>query len=186
LDDDCLGWAVPPTTFAYILCFRLDREKEKLEREKGEAPESVSVPEKVWFTRQTVPNACCTVAILHSIFNSGVSLAPDSPLALFAQTTKDMSAEDRAAALHSATDIAELHKEFGQLGATGVPGTGEDIDLHYAAIVHVTHALTIQPSPSVHGPFPEGFVVAGAKVLRSLIAKGDQNSPFSVVALSTV
>ena len=72
--DEALLAMVPQPVRAVLLLFPLSKvaeEHRKQEQETIDNSESTqTVSENVWFTKQTVPNACGTVGLLHAVFNN--------------------------------------------------------------------------------------------------------------------
>lgn len=65
-----------------------------------------TISEKVYFLRQTIKNACGTVALIHAVANaSQLELKSDSALQKFLESTKGMSPDERGAELEKAKVI---------------------------------------------------------------------------------
>lgn len=96
------------------------------------------VPEGVYFMKQTIGNACGTIALLHSVANclDLLSLAPDSSLSKFFAKTAVMNPEERGRELESSSQIAETHASSAHAGQTAAPDLAAEIDYHFVAFVH--------------------------------------------------
>jgi ubiquitin carboxyl-terminal hydrolase L3 len=59
--------------------------------------------QQVWYTRQTIGNACGTIGVLHAVGNNlnEYSIDPDSWFGKFFQATRDMTPEQRASHLET-------------------------------------------------------------------------------------
>lgn len=71
-----------------------------------------------FFCKQTIANACGTIALLHAAVNAGVPLIEDSFLHSFVNRTRDMTPALRAAALQNDTVLDAVHGQFAQVGTT--------------------------------------------------------------------
>jgi len=89
----------------------------------------------MFFIKQTIPNACGTIGVLHAIINSGLTIGPTSPLSRFVEQGQDQTPEERAALLEKTPLFAEVHQEVAQQGQSAVP-TNLDTDLHFTVFVH--------------------------------------------------
>jgi ubiquitin carboxyl-terminal hydrolase L3 len=84
---------------------------------KSSAPTSVP---GLYFTKQTVGNACGTVALIHIIANNrnAVEVAPAGIMDRFLSETDALTPEERARALETATDIQQSHQSSAVEGQT--------------------------------------------------------------------
>ena len=59
--------------------------------------------QQVWYTRQTIGNACGTIGVLHAVGNNlnEYSIDPDSWFGKFFQATRSMTPEQRASHLET-------------------------------------------------------------------------------------
>nr|ODN88356.1 ubiquitin carboxyl-terminal hydrolase L3 [Cryptococcus depauperatus CBS 7841] len=107
------------------------REKEDEENEgwKGEG---------LWWIKQTIPNACGSIGLLHALLNlpegDATSLTPGSELAQFKAMSLSMSGAERANLLEKATFFSDAHTAAAQTGQSNVP-TDLDVDTHFIAFV---------------------------------------------------
>jgi Ubiquitin carboxyl-terminal hydrolase, family 1 len=86
----------------------------------------------LWYSRQTVSNACGTVAMLHAYANNpDVEPAAGSFLGRFLEATKDMTPDERARFLEhpeeGEPDIEEAHQEAAQEGQSAPPPEDEQV-----------------------------------------------------------
>lgn len=71
--------------------------------------------------KQTISNACGTVALIHAVANNQDRvILNDGPLKRFLEATKDAGPEERAAKLEGDDDICETHDAVAQEGQTAV------------------------------------------------------------------
>ena len=94
--------------------------------------------------KQTVPNACGTIAILHAIGNLDKDLfdkvvKPDSYLDKFFKDTKTniMSPTAIATYLENDETIDALHSEASHQGQSEVPDVEEDVTNHFVAFRYI-------------------------------------------------
>eukprot|EP00188_Purpureofilum_apyrenoidigerum_P003526 Plantae.Rhodophyta-Purpureofilum_apyrenoidigerum.ctg37212.p1 GENE.Plantae.Rhodophyta-Purpureofilum_apyrenoidigerum.ctg37212~~Plantae.Rhodophyta-Purpureofilum_apyrenoidigerum.ctg37212.p1 ORF type:complete len:230 (-),score=57.64 Plantae.Rhodophyta-Purpureofilum_apyrenoidigerum.ctg37212:269-958(-) len=135
---------VPRPVLAVVLLFPLT---EKIvsasdEREKHDVGvENSSVD--VFFCRQTISNACGTIALLHSISNNmdRISMKPGSFFTEFVEKAKDASPEQRAQMLEADNDLEQVQDRFSKEGDTSVPNPQEVVDTHFIAFVHSNGGL---------------------------------------------
>lgn len=92
-----------------------------------------------YFCKQTISNACGTIALLHAVTNAArhgaLALAPGSFLADFAERTKGMTPVERAAALEADDGLDKAHATFAAQGQTDAPPADEKLNLHFVAFV---------------------------------------------------
>lgn len=99
------------------------------------------LPSKVWFTKQTVGNACGTVGLLHVFGNCQEILAEGKALRCFYEKVRDMTPDDRAKALETDKSIAFAHRGIANRGP-GKPATEHDeVAHHFVAFVQVDNHL---------------------------------------------
>ena len=127
------------------------RASEKARREQAEQSAnnnaaSEAVSPAVWFTRQTIGNACGTIGVLHAVANTQheYPIADDSWFARFFAATRTMTPVERAA--HLEADDSPRARACGAASSatssTAVPEADEEVDLHFVALVHVDGGCT--------------------------------------------
>ena len=118
LDDELLAM-VPAPRYAVILLIPLTDKIEAASAQALAKDESTSAPSSLFFCKQTIGNACGTIALLHAAINANVPAAPlteDSFFDSFAKKTKDMNPDQRATALHDDESLGTIHAQFAQVG----------------------------------------------------------------------
>ncbi|KAJ2983256.1 hypothetical protein NUW54_g10653 [Trametes sanguinea] len=88
----------------------------------------------VFWMKQTISNACGTMALLHALINSDVTFAPESPIEKFIDICKDKTPEERAKILETTPLFANIHADAASTGQTSVPAD-LDTDLHFTCFV---------------------------------------------------
>jgi len=143
--DPVLLDMVPKPVKAIIMVFPLTEKLEELRRdEDGRIAKDGQhkLDPGVVFIKQTIPNACGTIALLHAFANAGVEIDPASPLENFFQEIASLSPSERAKALEETTLFAEAHVAAASLGQSAAPSADEVVDLHFITFVQVPSAVT--------------------------------------------
>ncbi|KAJ2536051.1 Ubiquitin carboxyl-terminal hydrolase isozyme L3 [Coemansia sp. RSA 1933] len=185
LDDELLGM-VPQPVHALIFLFPLTNKFEELRKQEALSSENKVSP-NVWFMKQTIGNACGTMAIFHALGNNQKTLPIGGDLAAFFEKVKDMSPEERAAELEQSRPLAEAHKSGAAEGQTEAPAADASVDHHYAAYALVDGDLYELDgrlsAPINHGPSTD-VLKDGARIIKKRIAsfEGDSQA-FSVISL---
>ena len=161
-DDELLAF-VPAPVLAVILLYPLTDESEarRLEElEQEPATRMDSVPDSLFYMKQTIGNACGTIALMHCLANvcapagaaaeegggegggeaeETVARQAGSFLDKFLGETAGMTPEAIGEHLEAgrgcAGSLHEMHGEAAQDGATRPPGVDEEINLHFVAFV---------------------------------------------------
>ncbi|XP_073252388.1 ubiquitin carboxyl-terminal hydrolase isozyme L3-like isoform X2 [Porites lutea] len=143
LDPELLA-IIPQPACALLLLFPTsDKYQEfKKEQEDKVLKNGQEVSPNVYFMKQTIGNACGTVAIIHSIANNtDVLQLEEGFLKRFIESTKSLSPEEKGAKLESDENISEAHEACAQEGQTETPSAEDHVDLHFVAIVHKDGSL---------------------------------------------
>ncbi|XP_074264757.1 ubiquitin carboxyl-terminal hydrolase 3-like isoform X2 [Silene latifolia] len=117
LDEELLAM-VPQPVLAVLFLYPLTTESEA-ERVKEDSVDK-EYNKKVYFTQQTVGNACGTVGLLHAIGNvtSEIKLREDSFLDRFYKATANMNPRERALFLEKDTEMESAHSVAATAGDT--------------------------------------------------------------------
>jgi len=141
--------------------------------------------------KQTIRNACGTIALLHSVGNclDQVPLAADSTLQRFFDKTKDMSPEERGRELEKSSEISQTHESSAQAGQTTAPDIDSDVDFHFVAFVQKNGKL-LQLDGRLDGVIEHGpssaatFLQDAAATCTKIMAQNPDCLNFTAVALS--
>ncbi|KAJ3539617.1 hypothetical protein NMY22_g4653 [Coprinellus aureogranulatus] len=134
LDEDLLS-IVPQPTKAVILLFPdvpEAKEYQKAEDERIARDGQPHLDPTIYYVKQTIGNACGTIALIHALANSKVTWEPNSPLHDFIAETKEKTPEERAELLESRPLFANIHAETAQDGQTA---PNINTDLHFVCFV---------------------------------------------------
>jgi ubiquitin carboxyl-terminal hydrolase L3 len=164
-------------------------------RQEKAAPGIVAKePEKLYYMKQTVSNACGTVALLHCVANARstgrLALLPDSPLERFLSATAGLTPEQRAHRLETDEAIVRVHDAAAREGQTAAPLLEDRVDHHFVALVEVEGRLW-QLDGRREGPVmgaacehQEDFLSRAAAVCKEHMARDPTNLRFNVLALA--
>lgn len=171
LDPELLSF-LPQPIVAIILLYPFDKDPSSKERGLE------TVPPDVYYLKQTISNACGTIALIHSIGNlrNVITFQPGSVLDKFFKETESMTPEERAKRLENDHEFARSHEETAKDGQTSAPALEDEVDHHFLAFVQVGGRLYeldgIKKGPVDHGPSsPDTFAVDSGKVCQEIMAK---------------
>ena len=107
------------------------------------------VPGGVYYMKQTISNACGTVAMIHSVANSLDSISLENGILKdFLEATKESSPEERAKQLEENDNVCEVHDNIAREGQTAVSSKK----------LTKIHFLVKRPVPrSIFGQFSVNF-----------------------------
>eukprot|EP00475_Leptophrys_vorax_P040059 TRINITY_DN736_c0_g1_i1.p1 TRINITY_DN736_c0_g1~~TRINITY_DN736_c0_g1_i1.p1 ORF type:complete len:236 (+),score=88.03 TRINITY_DN736_c0_g1_i1:38-745(+) len=191
--DPELLMMVPQPAQAIVVLFPITelseahkKEEDALIKEKGQ-----TVSPDVYFTKQTVGNACGTVGIIHTILNlrQFFHFDEDKFFHKFYNATKDMTPMERAKALEENTDIEVAHEAAAASGDSKQPASLDEVNLHFFSLVNVGNTIYEldgrKSFPINHGPTsPETFVSDAVAVVRKFMERDPTNLNFSMCALA--
>lgn len=108
--------SVPAPQYAVLLLFpmtdKLRSASQKNESEEDSKPKSEDQP---FFCKQTISNACGTIALIHAALNSPLEFEGGSFLHAFRRRTGPLSPDERAAALQDDKSLDAVHGQFAQV-----------------------------------------------------------------------
>ena len=160
---------VPQPVKAFMFLFPVDIRDSKTIEFKG----------KCWFSKQTIGNACGTVAVIHALANSGMA---QHKLLEYIESTKEMTPLERGKVLEKADFIEKAHTVTAKLGSTEMD---ESTDLHFVTLLPINGRIVEFDGrydyPIDHGPFTN-FFEDTAKLLQGIVVKAN-TSKFNLMAL---
>ncbi|CAG9326767.1 unnamed protein product [Blepharisma stoltei] len=145
-------WAIdmlPQPVLALFLLYPISDRSRTARQERVSLCEAENreISQNLYYMKQTVGNACGTIAAIHAIANSlnsellsqRIILAEGSFLQRFLDRTWNLTPEERGRLLEEGedleSDIESEHQRAAAEGQSRVPGHNERVDLHFIAIV---------------------------------------------------
>jgi ubiquitin carboxyl-terminal hydrolase L3 len=148
------------------------------------------VSPSLYYMKQTVGDACGTVATLHAIANARpyVEFKKDSYISKLLETTDSMTPEDIAAHLEEDTDIEELHQTAVEEGQSETPESGT-VNTHFVCFSHSEGSLYEldgrKKFPINHGPSSQETLLQDACAAIKLFMERDPDEiRFTIMALA--
>uniref|UniRef100_A0A0R3TC69 Ubiquitin carboxyl-terminal hydrolase n=1 Tax=Rodentolepis nana TaxID=102285 RepID=A0A0R3TC69_RODNA len=199
---------VPGPVLSLLLLYPLNEETET------NPIGTLSPEEKCFFMKQTIHNACGTVAIIHALANNtdafDIKCMPfflslnfilrfthlnlacflAVPwLCQFLEKTSECSPKHRGQALENEEELSEIHEIYAQEGQTEAPDSESRIDLHFIAFINANgHLIELdgrKDGPILHGDTSNATFLADAcKVIDKFMARDPTNLNFSLMALT--
>ncbi|MCO5555274.1 hypothetical protein L7F22_008819 [Adiantum nelumboides] len=161
--------------------------------EQGNKDQDKKVSSNVYFMKQTVGNACGTVALLHAVGNnlSQMALTQGSYFERFFEATAKLTPDERAEALEKDDEIETVHSVAACAGDTAPPDLNTSVDLHFICFVCVDGCLYEldgrRSEPTYHGSSsPETLLEDAVEVIKSVIKSNPNSVNFNVIAFSKV
>jgi len=192
LDEPLLAM-VPQPVLAVMLLFPVGN---SYKEENAAQAEEISkngqvVSENVFSMKQTISNACGTVALFHAIGNNleKLELEEGSPLAKFFEECKGKSRDEIGSLLEKADAVSTAHEASAHSGQTEAPPIEEQQDLHFIAFVHKDgHLYELDGNkdfPINHGKTTEETLLQDAvPVVRKFMSRNPADLRFTVMALA--
>jgi len=197
LDPDLLGM-VPQPVKALVLLFPMTKCSEAFGEERAKELSVPEFPADLFYTNQTVSNACGTVALLHAVGNNveaiggGGGLDEDGVLSKFFKATAALDPKAKAKFMEAdAPDLANTHAQHAQQAgnATETPSLEDEVEHHFIAFVHHNGSLWEldgrKPLPLNCGQSkPEDLLQDAAKECQKYMKADPDNMKFSVMAFT--
>eukprot|EP00640_Fibrocapsa_japonica_P004213 CAMPEP_0113944566 /NCGR_PEP_ID=MMETSP1339-20121228/34501_1 /TAXON_ID=94617 /ORGANISM="Fibrocapsa japonica" /LENGTH=236 /DNA_ID=CAMNT_0000949803 /DNA_START=85 /DNA_END=795 /DNA_ORIENTATION=- /assembly_acc=CAM_ASM_000762 len=186
-------WAlamVPQPVAAVLLLFPIKEasEQHKSEEEAIITESGQEVSSEVYYMKQTVGNACGTVALLHAAGNLSKTVPPveGSFLQKFMERTSNMSPEEIAEALHDDDEIEDVHGDAAQQGQTEAT---MDVATHFVCFVEKEGCMYEldgrKKFPINHGASsPESLLADACRVVQGFMARDPEEVKFTITALA--
>ena len=192
-DPDLLAM-VPQPVHAVLLLFPITDASERARAEEAEAiaRDGQTVSDRVYFTRQTIGNACGTIGVLHAVGNNlhrYESMSSDCYFSDFFAKTKEMDPDERAAYLERDDGIESAHAGAVAAGETACPTVDDEVNLHFVALVHVDGGLyeldVRKRTPLRHGTTSEATLLQDAvPVIKKFVDRAEGNVNFNAIAMA--
>ncbi|CAN8066677.1 unnamed protein product [Agarophyton chilense] len=183
---------VPSPQYAVILLFPLT---DKIVAAEAKATSSFETDssKQPFFCKQTIGNACGTIAVLHAALNTTSDAFPlreNSFLDNFLKTTKEMDSSQRATKLQEDDSLDSIHEEFAQQGQTSAPSADEKVEVHFICFVErdgMLYELDGRKGyPVNHGQSAQTTILQdSAKVIKEkFMALDPTENRFTILSLS--
>lgn len=189
LEPEMLEW-IPKPVKSIILLFPCSDAYEKHRSEEDEklAANPPKTPNDLFYMKQLTPNACGTVALIHSIANNKDITLEDGVLKKFVDKALPLNPDERGKALLEDTTFQECHQNLAQEGQTEADPQ-EKVNHHFVAFIEKDGELYELDGrknfPVKHGSTSEGkFVEDAAKVCKEFMARDPEELRFTVIALT--
>jgi ubiquitin carboxyl-terminal hydrolase L3 len=190
LDPDLLSM-VPKPVLAVLLLFPISSASEEARIAQDAGFQAQSVPSDLYFLKQTVSNACGTIALMHAVGNNRntLNLEQGSFFANFFAGAETEDAEQRAKKLEASDELERVHMESAQSGQSEVPSLETPVDLHFIAFVQKDGTMWEldgrKAGPVNHGHSSPETVLedAAAVIQREFVARDPDSVQFTMVAL---
>lgn len=153
VDDEMITF-LPQPIYAFLFIYPIGNKDGYLEKRHKEGPSPENPP---WYTKQTLRNACGTVALIHAIANTPLKdkVKPDSWLGKFFSESEGKTPEERADIMLHDTALHQLHNGNAEESSIEIPADLK-IDTHFIAfIVHNGQLWELDGRkgyPISHGP----------------------------------
>jgi ubiquitin carboxyl-terminal hydrolase L3 len=191
-------WAlemVPRPVHALLFLFPIKEASETHRAEEAARIASVgqTVDPRIFFTKQTIGNACGTIGILHTLANTSTATGGPIPIPAEAWTMRFMnknsaaSPDERAAALEADDGAEEAHASVVSAGQSAVV---DDTYLHFVALVEKGGNLYEldgrKETPINHGPTTQDtFLNDAVRVVKAFMDRDPEELRFTMVAFVT-
>ncbi|XP_046852711.1 ubiquitin carboxyl-terminal hydrolase isozyme L3-like [Xenia sp. Carnegie-2017] len=183
---------IPQPTCALVLLFPCSDKyyRYKEEEEERIKNEGQIVSKDLYYTKQTIGNACGTVALIHCVANNTRQISLEEGfLKTFIDSTRSLTPDERATKLECNEALIQAHDNFAQDGDTETPSREEEVNLHFVALIqkdgHLYELDGRKKYPINHGvSSPETFIKDAAEVCRNYMKRDPDNLRFTVIALS--
>lgn len=155
-----------------------------------ECPVDTSASRKLYFMRQTIANACATMALIHMIANrcdEDKDFEPDSTIRKFIVESKQLEPQVKADKFESCQTIATAHEKATNEGQTEPPSASESVEYHFISIIYKDDTIYEmdgrKEAPVNHGKTTaETFLKDGMKVCEKFFKHNPSNPNFSIIA----
>uniref|UniRef100_A0A1D1Y734 Ubiquitin carboxyl-terminal hydrolase n=1 Tax=Anthurium amnicola TaxID=1678845 RepID=A0A1D1Y734_9ARAE len=189
LDDELLSM-IPKPVKAVVLLFPVTEnyEKDSKEEIKQIQEKGQEISSNVVFYRQTIPNACGTIGLLHTLASNTEEISvEDGPLKRLLDKTKNLTPEERAKALEEDEELAEAHKSSASSGQTSTPREDDDVNSHFVTFIEKDGSLYEldgrKPFPINHGKCAN-LLQDSVGIIRKFMQRDPDNINFTVIALA--
>jgi len=189
LDPEMLAFTPQPVK-SVILLFPCSKAYEEHRRQEDEqlSQNSPKVPDDLFYMKQTIHNACGTIAIVHSVLNHPEIKLADGLLKNYFEKARALSPEERGKLLEADEAFTQGHEQCAAEGQTN-PNPDEPVNHHFIALIHKDGELYELDGrknfPVKHGPTtPNTLLADAAEVCKKFMARDKDELRFNVLALA--
>lgn len=148
---------------------------------------------KLYFMRQTIRNACATMALIHLLANqcTDSDFEPNSSLKEFIKESKQLEPEVKANKFETCQTIATAHENSSVQGQTEAPAASESVEYHFISIIHKGNTI-YEMDGRKYGPINHGltkqdtFLKDAIEVVKKFVDTDPENPNFSMQAVTRV
>lgn len=181
--DDELLQMVEGKVEGILLCYPM--------KEGTDCTVDEAAKERLYFMRQTIRNACATMALIHLLANqcSDDDFEPNSSMKEFIKESKQLEPEVKANKFESCETIATAHEKASVEGQTEAPPASDSVEYHFISIIHDNNTIYEMDGrkhgPINHGPTTtESFLKDAIKVVKKFVDIDPANPNFSMQAIT--
>lgn len=186
LDADLLGM-VPRPVAAVVLLYPIT------EKATASPLGEVKSSSDLFFVKQTISNACGTIAIVHSLANNQdkIKFIDGKHFGKFIEGCLKLSPEERAAFLEKDKDMGSAHEDSAQEGQTQAPPADEKLKTHFIAFVCKDGGL-YELNGGCDGPVyhstsnPDTLLEDAVAVAKKFMERDPDEVNFTLMALAKV
>lgn len=129
---------VPKPRRAIIFLFPLTLPIPPSSQQQPQSSDTNDQPMKTpFFMKQTIGNACGTIALLHAFCNNmdALDIKKGSFVDKYYEEVKGKNAKERGAYLEKSKELDKIQDGFARQGQTSAPNADEKVDLHFVCFV---------------------------------------------------
>ncbi|KAI6237124.1 Ubiquitin carboxyl-terminal hydrolase [Aphelenchoides besseyi] len=186
-DDELIEY-IPKPHLALILCYPDYKKVDEIMQPVYDklAAEGAKTPEKAFFMKQKISNACGTFALFHSLAQNidKIDIGSGS-FAEWLKEAKSLSVEERSDSLGNAKALSEAHESVANRGETNA--NPPKVEHHFITYVNMDGTLYEFDSrmdfPRACGPTTQETLIKDAGVFCKDLAAKLNNPSFSALAL---
>ncbi|XP_063414492.1 ubiquitin carboxyl-terminal hydrolase-like [Mytilus trossulus] len=186
LDADLLGM-VPRPVAAVVLLYPIT------DKATASPLGEVKPSSDLFFVKQTISNACGTIAIVHSLANNKdkIKFIDGKHFGKFIEGCLKLSPEERAAFLEKDKDMGSAHEDSAQEGQTQAPPAEEKLKTHFIAFVCKDGGL-YELNGGCDGPVyhstssPDTLLEDAVAVAKKFMERDPDEVNFTLMALAKV
>lgn len=162
---------------------------------KGLGPQEGCLDEEtdLYFMRQTIRNACATMAIIHLVANkcSDDDFEPNSSIKQFIGESKQLKPEVKASKFENCDTIASAHESSSNEGQTEAPAASESVEYHFISIInHKNHVYEMdgrKKGPIRHqATSQDRFVMDAIELVKKFVGEDPMSTNFSIQAITRI